>query len=67
MECCLQGSCFLFSSVKFNLFLRVEKNGDNKRIECLLNDSTVLISVLLCSCKEFHIVYKCYQFEIVYL
>ena len=26
----------------------VEKNCNNKRIECLSNDSTVLISVLLC-------------------
>ena len=30
-------------------------------------DSTVLLSVLLCLCKEFHIVYNCYQFEFVYL
>ena len=45
----------------------VEKNDNNKRIECLSNDSTVLISVPLCLCKEFHIVYNCYQFELVYL
>ena len=57
VECCLQCSCFLFSSVRFN-----EKNG--KRIECLSNDSTVLISVLLCLYKDFHIVYNCYQFEL---
>ena len=25
------------------------------------NDSAVLVSVLLCLCKEFHIVYNCYQ------
>ena len=31
------------------------------------NDSAVLVSVLLCLCKEFHIVYNCYQFEFVYL
>ena len=30
-------------------------------------DSTVLASVLLCLCKEFHVVYNCYQFEVVYL
>ena len=30
-------------------------------------DSTVLPSVLLCLCKEFYIVYNCYQFEFVYL
>ena len=30
-------------------------------------DSTVLLSVLSCLCKEFHIVYDCYQFEFVYL
>ena len=35
----------------------VEKNGNNRRIECLSNSSTVLISVQLCLCKEFHIVY----------
>ena len=45
----------------------VEKSGNSKRIECLSNDSTVLISVLLCLCKEFHTVYNCYQFELVYL
>ena len=45
----------------------VEKSGNSKRIECLSNDSTVLVSVLLCLCKEFHIVYNCCQFEFVYL
>ena len=45
----------------------VGNNCNNKRIECLPNDSTVLISVLLCLCKEFHIVYNYYQFELVYL
>ena len=45
----------------------VEKNGNNKRTDCLSNDSTILISVLLSLCKEFHIVYYCYQFELVYL
>ena len=40
--------------------------------ECCLQgscfyDSTVLVSVLLCLCKEFHTVYNCYQFEFVYL
>ena len=30
-------------------------------------DSTVLTSVLLCLCKEFHVVYNSYQFEFVYL
>ena len=45
----------------------VEKNGSNKRIECLSNDSTVLIFVLLCLCEDFHIVYNCYQFKLVYL
>ena len=43
----------------------VEKSGNSKRIECLSND--VIVSVLLCLCKEFHIVYNCYQFEFVYL
>ena len=49
-------------------FLCIEKSGNSKRIECLSNDSTVLVSVLLClcTCKEFHIVYNCYQFEFVY-
>ena len=28
-------------------------------------DSTVLLSVLLCLCKEFYIVYNCYQFKLV--
>ena len=32
-------------------------------MDCLSNDSTVLISVLLCLYKEFHIVHNCYQFE----
>ena len=32
-----------------------EKNGNNKRIECLSNDCTILISVLLCLCKEFQL------------
>ena len=45
----------------------VEKSGNSKRIECLSNDSTVLISGLLCLCKEFYIVYNRYQFELVYL
>ena len=45
----------------------VEESGNSKRIECFSNDSTVLVSVLLCLCKEFHIVYNCYQFEFVYL
>ena len=45
----------------------VEKSGNIKRIECLSNGSTVLVSVLLCLCKEFHIVYNCYQFDLVYL
>ena len=44
-----------------------EKSVNSKRTECLSNDSTVPISVLLCLCKEFHIVYNCYQFELVYL
>ena len=56
------GLLFLTSSV-----ILVEKNGNNKRIECLSNDSTILISVPLCLCKEFHIVYNCCQFELVYL
>ena len=39
----------------------------NDIVECCLQgsyfyDSTVLLSVLLCLCKEFHIVYNCYQF-----
>ena len=41
----------------------VKKNGNNKITECLSNDSTVFISVLSSLCKEFHIVYNCYQFE----
>ena len=45
----------------------VEKSGNSKRIECLSSDSTVLVSVLLCLCKEFHIVHNCYQFEFIYL
>ena len=45
----------------------VEKSGNSKRIECLSNDSAVLVSVLLCLCKEFHIVYNCCKFEFVYL
>ena len=58
-------SYFLLS--RFKLPILVEKNGNNKRIERLSNESTVLISVLLCLCKEFHIVYNCYQFELLYL
>ena len=57
-------SYFLQSVLKA---LLAEKNSNNKRIECLSNGSTVLISVLLCLCKEFHIVYNCYQSELVYL
>ena len=34
--------------LRSNLTILVEKNGNNKRIECLSNDSTVPISVLLC-------------------
>ena len=30
-------------------------------------DSTVLVSVLSCLCKEFHIVFTCYQFEFLYM
>ena len=52
--------------LRSDLTILVEKNGNNERIECLSNDSTVLISVL-CLCKEFHIVYNCHQFELVCL
>ena len=45
------------------LSILVKQNGNNKRIERFSNDSTVFISVLSCSCKEFHIVYNWYQFE----
>ena len=45
----------------------VKQNDNNKRIECFSNESTVFISILSCSCKEFHIVYNWYQFEQVYL
>ena len=45
----------------------VEKSGNSKGIECFSNDSIVLVSVLLCLSKEFHIVYNYYQFEFVYL
>ena len=45
----------------------VEKTGSSKRMECLSNNSIVLISVLLCLCKEFYIVYNLSQFELVYL
>ena len=45
----------------------VKTNGNNRRIECLLNESTVVISVPLFLCKEFHVVYNCHQFELVYL
>ena len=55
------GLMLLFSSFRSEPIL--VKNGNNKRIECLSNDSTVFISVLLCLCKEFHIVYNRYQFE----
>ena len=48
----------------FRQSILAEKNGNNKRMECLSNDSAALISVLLCLCKEFHIVYNCYQFEL---
>ena len=50
-----------------DLTILVKKSGNCKRIECLSNDSTVFISVLLRLCKEFHIVYNCCQFELVYL
>ena len=50
VECCLQGSCFYF--LWSDLTYTCRKNGNNKRIECLSNDSTVLISVLLCLCKS---------------
>ena len=44
----------------------------NDILECCLQgscfyDSTVLAFILLCLCKEFHVVYNCYQFELVYL
>ena len=42
----------------------VKNNGNNKRIECVSNDSTIFISILLCLRKEFHIVYNCYQCEL---
>ena len=54
-------SYFLQSDLTYSC----KKNGNNKIIECLSNDSTVFISVPLCLCKEFHIVYNCYQFELV--
>ena len=50
--------------IVFSIPILVKKNGNNKRIECLSNDSTVFISVLLCLCKELHIVYNWYQFEL---
>ena len=40
--------------------------ANNKRTECLSNDSTVLISVLLYLCKDFHIVYNCYQSVVLF-
>ena len=61
--------CYLLFIIFFSQIypILVEKNGNNKRIECLLNDCTVLISVPVCLCIEFHIVYNCYQFELIYL
>ena len=56
-----------FYFLQSDLLILVEKSGNTKRIECLSNDSTVLISVLLGLCKEFHTVYNSYQFELVYL
>ena len=41
----------LVSFFQSDLTYSCKKNGNNKRIECLSNDSTVLISVLLCLCK----------------
>ena len=51
----------LFSQI---LPILVKKDGNNKRMECLSNDSTIFLSILLCLCKEFHIFYNCYQFEL---
>ena len=45
----------------------VEMSGNSKIIECLSNDSAVVVSALLSLCKDFHIVYNCYQFEFIYL
>ena len=52
-------SYFLQSDLTYSL-----KNTNNKRIEFLSNDSTVFISVLLCLCKEFHIVYNCLSIRV---
>ena len=56
-------SYFLDSDLSYSC----KKNGKNKRIDCLSNDSAILISVLLCMYKEFHVVYNCYQFKSVHL
>ena len=58
--CRAQVSCFLQSDLTHSC----KKNGDNKRKECLSNDSTIFISILLCLCKELHIFYNSYQFEL---
>ena len=57
-------ACRALFFVFFSIPILVKKNGNYKRKECLSNDSTVFISVLLCLCKELHIVYNCYQFEL---
>ena len=53
----------VFYFLQSDLTYSRKKNGNSKITECLSNDSTVFISVLSCLCKEFHIVYSCYQFE----
>ena len=50
-------------AVSIHYLVQIHNLGQNKYIQCSSNDSTVFISVLSCSCKEFHIVYNWFQFE----
>ena len=63
---------FFRNNPDFGVLILIFPSTINDIVECSLQgscfyDSTVLVSVLLCLCKEFHIVYNCYQFEFVYL
>ena len=58
---------FFKNNSDFGVLILIFPSMTLGNVACRALDSTVLLSVLLCLCKEFHIVYNCYQFEFVYL
>ena len=67
---CLVKFDFFLNNPDFGVLISIFPSMTLWNVACralVFYDSTVLVSVLLCLCKEFHIVYNCYQFEFVYL